>query len=110
MTKEDIRVGVTLRVVRARWESVAGTLAVVESLGAVGVPSEWCFTVRWHRPPPHKNALHRDTSLNLFESDLADFELFRGPPPRHQHSIWLASQKYHTGEPLPAVGVTLYRQ
>ena len=81
MTKGDIRVGVTLRVVQARWDATAGTLAVVDTVRQSSRFVEWCFTVRWHRSPPNKRALHRDTSLNLFESDLPDFEVFTGPLP-----------------------------
>ena len=32
-------------------------------------------------PPQIKRATRRDSSLNLFEADLADFEIFTGPLP-----------------------------
>jgi hypothetical protein len=66
---------------RDRWDVPAGTLAQVDTVGHAGQFGEWCFTVRWHRPPPTKGDVHRDDSLNLFESDMADFEIFTGPLP-----------------------------
>jgi hypothetical protein len=81
MTREQVRVGVAIRVTRDRWDARAGTLAEVISAGCAGILDQWRFTVRWHRPPDTKRAVHRDESLNLFESDLADFELFTGPLP-----------------------------
>ena len=81
MRREDIHIGVVLRVTRDRWDATAGTLAKVDTVRQHSRFVEWCFTVRWHRPPPTKRALHRDGSLNLFENDLADFEIFPGPLP-----------------------------
>jgi hypothetical protein len=84
MTTTQIRIGVLLRVIVDRWDARAGTLAEVTSAGHEGIFDKWCFTVRWHRPPETKRAVHRDESLNLFEADLADFEIFTGPlPPIH---------------------------
>jgi hypothetical protein len=40
---------------------------------------QWRFTVRWHRPPETNGACTVTIAWNLFESDLADFEIFTGP-------------------------------
>jgi hypothetical protein len=67
----------------------------------------WCFTVQWHRLPSTKRAVHRDSSLNLFEADLADFEALTGPlslPPPHKDHDELGLQW------LTATDLVLYRQ
>jgi hypothetical protein len=74
-------VGVTLRIVRARGDATAGALAVVETVRQSRSFVEWCLPVRWHHPPPNKRALHRDTRLNLVESELLDFGIFTRSPP-----------------------------
>jgi hypothetical protein len=70
-----------VRATRDRWDVQAGTFAVVDTVGHAGQFGEWCFTVRWQLPPQSKRAMRRDYSLNLFEGELADFELFNGPLP-----------------------------
>jgi hypothetical protein len=84
MKQEGIHVGAVLRVIRDRWDATAGTLAEVDTVRESSRFVKWCFTVRWHRPRPTKRILRRDDSLNLFESDLADFEVFTGPLPEIQ--------------------------
>jgi hypothetical protein len=81
MTKPQVETGVLLRVIKDRWDVPAGTLAEVNSVRQERGMEGWCFTVRWHRVPPKKRATHRDHSINLFEQDLADFEVFSGPLP-----------------------------
>ena len=38
----------------------------------------WCFTVEWLNRVDQRFR-HRHTSLNLFEHDLQDFEIYTGP-------------------------------
>ena len=81
MIKADVRCGAIVRVTKDRWDAAAGTLAEVDSVRHARRLEEWCFTVGWHRSPPNKRAVHRDHSINLFESDLADLEIFTGSLP-----------------------------
>lgn len=74
MIKDEIRVGVILRVERVRWDAPVGSVATVETVGEAGVPREWCFTVRWLYWPRNERRRNR-RSLNLWEADLLDFAL-----------------------------------
>ena len=78
MTKDQTHVGTTIRVVASRYDAPVRTIARIEHIGTVGVGQVWCFTVRWlnrERSARSKS----DTSLNLFEEDLADFDVYTGP-------------------------------
>ncbi len=78
MTKSDVQVGACVRVIIDRWDAPVGTLARVESIGHVGGTQDWCFTVEWLNRTDQRNR-HRHTSLNLFDQDLSDFEVYTGP-------------------------------
>jgi hypothetical protein len=82
MRREEIHIGLIVRVTRDRWDVPAGTYAMVDTVGHAGRFGEWCFTVRWRFAPQSKRAKRRDYSLNLLEADLADFEVFHDPLPR----------------------------
>jgi hypothetical protein len=89
MTRDEIRSGTILRVTRKRWDVPAGTFARVEEVSEAGVPPLWCFHCEWLFMD---GLVRRSTSsLNLFEKDLADFEIFTGllpvpPAPRSRRS------------------------
>ena len=77
MNRKAIKAGCTLQVINDRWDSSSGEFAIVEKVGKVGSPKVWSFRVLW---------LNRQTktkwgkvSTNLFEEDLADFEVYRPP-------------------------------
>ena len=64
MTREQVRVGVAIRVMRDRWDVTAGTLARVDT----GEFGEWCFTVRWHLPPPERVSERRIAQFRNFRT------------------------------------------
>jgi hypothetical protein len=77
MNRKAMKVGRTVQVINDRWDSSPGMFAIVERVGYVGSPKVWSFRVRW---------LNQETatkwgklSTNLFEEDLADFEVYRLP-------------------------------
>ena len=75
MQRRQIRSGLTLRVVKDRWETSPGTLAEVEHIGYIGTPRTWYFRVRWLTEVATRWG---KISTNLFEEDLDDFEI--SPP------------------------------
>lgn len=79
MKRKEMKLGVKLRVVNDRWDSLRGTLALVESIGYVGNPRTWYFRVRWIRAQATRWG---NISSNLFSEDLVDFELHRRPKSR----------------------------
>ena len=97
MRSEQIHIGLTLRVIRDRWDVPAGTFARVEAVSQAGVPPLWCFRCEWLFMD---GRLRRSTrSLNLFEEDLADFEPFTGPlpvPPSPQKPGRMKARKWTT--------------
>ena len=81
LTRQDVQMGVTLRLVRDYLSVPAGTLGTVETIIS---GSNWHFTVRWkpHTPlaePWRSQQGHRimpmECSLNLSEEDLKSFEM-----------------------------------
>lgn len=78
--KDELQVGQLLCVRINRWDAPAGTLARVDTVGSTA--DLWCFTVVWlTRAFPVRRSSRRSSSLNLFEEDLASFEVFEGPVP-----------------------------
>ena len=76
MTRDQVQVGQRVQVVASRWDVPIGTLARIDTVGSTA--DRWCFTVEWlTRASP----LRRSYSLNLFEEDLACFQVFEGPVP-----------------------------
>lgn len=75
MTREQVIVGVTLRVIATRWDRPVGTIATVTDMGVLFVGDTWWFTVEWLTHLP-KRGTH---SLRMFEEDLLTFELVTEP-------------------------------
>ena len=75
MTRDQISVGVTLRVIAPRWDRPVGTIARVTDTGVSFVEGTWWFTVEWLTYVPKKGS----QSLRLFEEDLLTFEQVTGP-------------------------------
>lgn len=75
MTRGQITVGATLRVMACRWDRPAGTVARVTETGALAVGNTWWFTVEWLTYVPKRGS----QSLRLFEENLLRFELLTGP-------------------------------
>jgi hypothetical protein len=76
MTKDEVRVGAKVRVTVALWDAPVGTIGRVEAVGQT--LNQWFFRVEWLNIPPR---CRRPFSLNLFEEDLPQFELFTGEVP-----------------------------
>ncbi|GKS58527.1 hypothetical protein YTPLAS18_20540 [Nitrospira sp.] len=70
-----------------------------------GDSDSWCFTLEWlNRDTPKR----RPYSLNLFEEDLAHFEVFEGPIPTspsfvRQRRVTAARKERPLQIPLPFV-------
>ena len=45
MTREEIAVGLLVRVVHTRWDAPVGTVGRVNRVGSAGTPQGWCFAV-----------------------------------------------------------------
>jgi hypothetical protein len=75
MDREDVRIGVPVRLVSNYLDMPRGTLATIESAGMFR-DAAWCFTVRWHHLTlsGHRK-YHYPCSLNLWEKDLELFEV-----------------------------------
>jgi hypothetical protein len=75
MMREDVRIGAFVRLLSDLIGVPQGTIAKVDSVGT-GPTGQWCFTVRYlTRPIGTSRRPISDRSLNLWESDLARFEL-----------------------------------
>ena len=79
LTRHEVQMGVTLRLVRDYLSVPAGTLGIVE---IVTSGRHWHFTVRWkpHIPiagpsGPQQRIMPMERSLNLSEEDLKSFEI-----------------------------------
>ena len=81
LTRQDVQMGVTLRLLRDYLSVPAGTLATVETISS---GRNWHFTVRWKshtpiasewRPQQGHRILPMERSLNLSEEDLKSFEI-----------------------------------
>jgi hypothetical protein len=105
MRREEIQVGLQLRIIRQRWDVPIGTLAKVQHVGQAGVPPLWCFTCEWlftdGRPSPRGS-----WSLNLFEEDLPDFEPYAGQfsvelPQKNRKSQLMPTARYRDQLCLP---------
>jgi hypothetical protein len=66
LTRAQISVGVTLRVIATRWDRPVGTIATVTDMGVLFVGDTWWFTVEWLTHLP-KRGSH---SLRMFEEDV----------------------------------------
>lgn len=75
MTREQIAIGVRLRVIAARWDEPIGTIGGVTDTGFLFSDHTWWFIVEWLTDPP-KSFPH---SLRMWEEDLPTFELVTGP-------------------------------
>lgn len=75
MTRDQITVGVMLRVIAARWDRPVGTIGKVTETGTLFIDDTWWFAVEWLTYLP-KRPLR---SLRLFEEDTVSFELLTGP-------------------------------
>ena len=80
LTRQDIQIGLNLRLLRDYLSVPAGTLATVETISG----RNWHFTVRWKSHTPitgrrRSQEGHRiipmECSLNLSEEDLQSFEI-----------------------------------
>jgi hypothetical protein len=75
MKREDVRVGLHVRLVSTYLDVPRGTLATVETAGMFRYET-WCFTVRWHHLTlSRQRKYHYPCSLNLWEKDLVLFEV-----------------------------------
>ena len=75
MTRDQITVGVMVRVIAARWDRPMGTIARATETGILFIDDRWWFTVEWLTYVPRGSI----RSLRLFEEDLPTFELVTGP-------------------------------
>ena len=75
LTRDQITVGVTLRVIRDRIDRPAGTFARVTATGIFDIEGDWWFTVEWLTVVPKQSK----DSLRLGLKDLTAFELVTGP-------------------------------
>lgn len=75
MSRDQITVGVALRVIAPRWDRPVGTIARVTETGTLLVGGTWWFAVEWLTYLPKRGPY----SLRLFEEDLPSFELVTGP-------------------------------
>ena len=75
MTREQVTVGVRLRVIAPRWDEPIGAVGRVSAMGFLFNDDTWWFTVEWLMCHP-KRSPH---SLRMWEEDLPTFELFTGP-------------------------------
>lgn len=86
MTREQVTVGATLRIIGSRHDRPRGTIARVTDGGVLFIDNEWWFTVEWLTYLPKRSI----RSLRLFEKDLPTFELVTGtveiptPPPQRK--------------------------
>jgi hypothetical protein len=83
LTREQVQIGVTVRLIVDYLSVPAGTLGTVETINRP-VAGQWHFTVRWkaHRPtaaswrsPQGHRMRPMECSLNLSEEDLHLFEI-----------------------------------
>src|SRR5690242_6233178 len=81
LTRQDVQLGLTIRLLRDYLSVPAGTLATVESINS---GKDWHFTVRWksHMPIAGRwgsaqghRIMPMERSLNLFQEDLQSFEI-----------------------------------
>jgi hypothetical protein len=97
MQRENVHQGLVLELVTSYANVPAGTWATVDSTGNMH-DGAWCFTVRWrpYTPIPKEFPRHvTEYSINLWESDLALFEVLtiqdeqaaRRPHPNYQSSL-----------------------
>ncbi|MGC3975894.1 MAG: hypothetical protein QM771_16155 [Nitrospira sp.] len=84
MIRDEIQIGLMLRVITKRWDKPIGTLAKVDALGWNAFTREWWFTVLWLVPAHGRLTSH---SLNLFEADLPTFEIYRDRLPLAQRPL-----------------------
>ena len=75
MTKEEIQVGMTLRVVAPRCDRSVGTLARVTHTGVISIENKWWFEVEWLNYLPKRSPY----SLRIWENELPAFEVVTGP-------------------------------
>lgn len=75
MTREQVTVGVRLRVIAPRWDEPIGTVGRVSAMGFLFNDDTWWFTVEWLMCHP-KRSPH---SLRMWEEDLPTLELVTGP-------------------------------
>ncbi len=98
MTRDEVQIGVILKVIAPRWDRQPGTLARVTETGYHFIDRQWWFTVEWliylGKRSPH--------SLRMGEEELQTFEVATGvatlpagraksrlapPPPLSQGSL-----------------------
>ena len=75
MTREQIAVGVTLRVIASRWDEPIDTVGRVTETGLLFNDDTWWFTVEWLTCQPKRSP----RSLRMWDEDLPTFELVSGP-------------------------------
>jgi hypothetical protein len=83
LTRQDVQIGVTVRLIKDYLSVPAGTLATVQTMNSPR-GGDWHFTVRWKPHTPIAGAWrsgqgHRlmpmESSLNLSQEDLQSFEM-----------------------------------
>lgn len=96
MTRDEIQVGLLLKVIAPRWDQPIETIARVTETGTLFIDDTWWFTVEWLTNIPKRSS----RSLRLFEEDLPTFELVTEPiviaPPM------TSRQARELSKPLPA--------
>ncbi len=75
MTREEITVGIRLRVIAPRWDEPIGAVGRVSAMGLLFNNDRWWFTVEWLMCHPKRSPY----SLRMWEEDLPTFELVTGP-------------------------------
>ena len=74
MTRDDVQIGLLLKVIAPRWDRPPGTLAKVTETGYHFIDRHWWFTVEW-LIYLGKRSTH---SLRMGEEDLQTFEVATG--------------------------------
>ncbi len=99
MHRDQIAVGVMLRVIAPRWDRPPGTLARVTETGYHFIDRQWWFTVEWliylGKRSPH--------SLRMGEEDLQTFDVATGDAtlPARRGESRLAPPPQLSQVPLP---------
>lgn len=95
ITREQVAVGVRLRVIAPRWDEPIGTIGRVTETGYLLNDHTWWFAVEW-LTDPQKRFRH---SLRMWEKDLSTFELVTDPiVPRLPETL---TKQYHATKRAP---------
>ena len=74
MTRDEVQIGLVLKVITARWDHPTETLARVTEIGHHYIDRQWWFTVEWLTGIRTRS----QHSLRMGEEDLNTFHLATG--------------------------------